>query len=153
MINVIGQEIKPGSIIAYPGRHGSSTWMNIAIVTEEAEKQLRILHLGRMRFGEFTVSPKQTALTSLGSIVVIHPDHYNSVMERASRAFHGIEPASTKMFGNPIRLEDLVDHSSQAPVIERVADAEQHGGQPPTEPIPAGKVLVTTHTILDAPTE
>lgn len=34
MKDILGQEIEVGSIVTYPGRQGSSMWMNFAVVYE-----------------------------------------------------------------------------------------------------------------------
>lgn len=42
MNDMIGNEIQVGSVIVYPGRRGSSLWMNVGFVLEIGEKTLKV---------------------------------------------------------------------------------------------------------------
>lgn len=69
MKDFIGNEIKEGSKIVYPGRSGSSLWMNYAVVMEAKGGKLRVYRL-KDKYGR-SGDESVTTLSRIDNVVVV----------------------------------------------------------------------------------
>lgn len=70
MVDFLGNEISVGDRIVYPGRHGSSLWMNRAIVTEVNEKA-KSIKAQRPPNGKWDTSTRNVVITETWRVVVV----------------------------------------------------------------------------------
>lgn len=75
MTDIIGNEITPGALVAYPGRRGSSLWMNRGRVVEvrQIDKWGRTRHICKVRRQALNEWERDGLLVTVGldNIVVV----------------------------------------------------------------------------------
>lgn len=68
MLDFRGVEIRVGSTIVYPGRQGSSIWLNAAEVVRVEDAQLRVRVTGN---SEGVTQNRLTTLTAVDRVAVV----------------------------------------------------------------------------------